>query len=67
MLERAPALRDGGGAVILWDNGAAVLRDLGIDAEEIGYRLDGTGWRGSTSEGPPTGSGPRPSALCAAP
>jgi FAD-dependent urate hydroxylase len=47
VLERAPALRDGGGAIILWNNATAVLRDLGLDPEEVGYRLDGMDVRSS--------------------
>ncbi|ASU84084.1 FAD-dependent monooxygenase [Nocardiopsis gilva YIM 90087] len=38
VLERAPALRDGGCGLLLWNNGTAVLNDLGV-------RLDGAGQR----------------------
>ncbi|MBB6171661.1 FAD-dependent urate hydroxylase [Nocardiopsis mwathae] len=38
VLERAPELRDGGCALVLWHNGTAILGDLGV-------RLDGTGQR----------------------
>ncbi|MGW2148433.1 FAD-dependent oxidoreductase [Nonomuraea bangladeshensis] len=40
VLERAPALRDGGCAIILWSNGTTVLRDLGVPLDGLGRRLD---------------------------
>ncbi|MBE2999560.1 FAD-dependent monooxygenase [Nocardiopsis sp. HNM0947] len=39
VLERAPALRTGGYAIVLWPNGAAVLGDLGVDTSVVGHRL----------------------------
>ncbi|MEU5879281.1 NAD(P)/FAD-dependent oxidoreductase [Spirillospora sp. NPDC047279] len=39
VLERAGALRLGGGAITLWPNGTAVLHDLGLDLETTGRRL----------------------------
>ncbi|MFB4312055.1 FAD-dependent oxidoreductase [Actinomadura sp. GTD37] len=39
VLERADALRDAGGALTLWPNGATVLRDLGVDLTGLGTRL----------------------------
>ncbi|MFA1551296.1 FAD-dependent oxidoreductase [Actinomadura chokoriensis] len=41
VLERADALRDAGGAITVWPNGATVLRDLGLDVTELGARLSG--------------------------
>lgn len=41
VLERADALRDAGGAIMLWANGATVLRDLGVDLAGLGMRLSG--------------------------
>ncbi|MCK2215765.1 FAD-dependent monooxygenase [Actinomadura sp. ATCC 31491] len=40
VLERAPALRDGGCAIILWSNGTAILRDAGVPLDGLGQRLD---------------------------
>ncbi|GAA1685339.1 NAD(P)/FAD-dependent oxidoreductase [Nonomuraea maheshkhaliensis] len=39
VLERAPRLRTGGGAITLWCNGTAILRDLGVGLEGSGQRL----------------------------
>ena len=39
VLERAPALRLGGGAITLWGGGPAVLGDLGVDLGGAGQRL----------------------------
>ena len=47
VLERAGALRDAGGAIQLWANGATVLRDLGIDPAGLGTRLAGFEMRSS--------------------
>ncbi|MBT2211939.1 NAD(P)/FAD-dependent oxidoreductase [Actinomadura sp. NEAU-AAG7] len=39
VLEQAPALRLGGGAITLWHNGTAILTDLGIDLTATGQPL----------------------------
>lgn len=39
VLERAPALRDGGCAIVLWCNGTAILGDLGVRLEGAGVRI----------------------------
>ncbi|MEV5894371.1 FAD-dependent oxidoreductase [Nonomuraea fuscirosea] len=39
VLERAPRPRTGGGAITLWCNGTAILRDLGVGLEGTGQRL----------------------------
>src|SRR3954447_23342823 len=39
VLEEAPGLRLGGGAIVLWCNGTAILGDLGVDLEGTGQRL----------------------------
>ncbi|MFC9937982.1 FAD-dependent oxidoreductase [Nocardiopsis alba] len=40
VLERAPAARDGGCAIVLWSNGTAVLKDLGVDPTALGERIE---------------------------
>ncbi|QYC42401.1 FAD-dependent urate hydroxylase [Nonomuraea coxensis DSM 45129] len=40
VLERAPAPRVGGYAIVLWSNGTTVLRDLGVPLDGLGRRLD---------------------------
>ncbi|WP_131732946.1 FAD-dependent oxidoreductase, partial [Actinomadura formosensis] len=39
VLERAPAPRDGGCAIVLWCNGTAILRDLGVRLGGAGERI----------------------------
>jgi FAD-dependent urate hydroxylase len=39
VLDQAPGLRLGGGAITLWCNGTAILGDLGVDLEGTGQRL----------------------------
>ncbi|MFE3450477.1 FAD-dependent oxidoreductase [Nonomuraea sp. NPDC059194] len=39
VLEQAEELRLGGGAITLWYNGTAILRDLGVDLDGSGQRL----------------------------
>ncbi|MGI5225283.1 FAD-dependent oxidoreductase [Actinoallomurus sp. CA-142502] len=39
VLERAPVLRAGGGAITLWGGGPAVLADLNVDLRGLGQRL----------------------------
>ncbi len=36
MLEKAPALRSGGCAIVLWPNGTGILADLGVKIEDAG-------------------------------
>ncbi|TYB62269.1 FAD-dependent monooxygenase [Nonomuraea sp. PA05] len=40
VLERSPALRETGCAIMIWHNGTTVLRDLGVRMEGAGQRLD---------------------------
>ena len=39
MLEKAPALRSGGCAIVLWPNGTGILGDLGVKIEGAGVRI----------------------------
>ncbi|MFD5826447.1 FAD-dependent oxidoreductase [Lentzea sp. NPDC060358] len=38
--EKAPSLRAGGNGVMVWHNGTAILRDLGVDTDGLGRRID---------------------------
>ncbi|MGV9313767.1 FAD-dependent oxidoreductase [Streptomyces sp. NPDC003691] len=40
VFERAPVLRAGGNGVMVWHNGTAILRDLGLDLDGLGRRID---------------------------
>jgi FAD-dependent urate hydroxylase len=40
VFERGPVLRDGGNGVLLWPNGTSILRELGIETEDLGARMD---------------------------
>ncbi|WP_283136259.1 FAD-dependent monooxygenase [Rhizohabitans arisaemae] len=40
VLERAPALRETGCAIVLWSNGTTVLGDLGVRMDGAGRRID---------------------------
>ncbi|MCY9783714.1 FAD-dependent monooxygenase [Nocardiopsis sp. EMB25] len=40
VLERAPALRDTGCAIVLWPNGTTVLGDLGVRLDGAGERIE---------------------------
>ncbi|MFC4014280.1 FAD-dependent oxidoreductase [Nonomuraea purpurea] len=40
VLERAPALRESGCAIVLWSNGTTVLNDLGVRTDGAGERID---------------------------
>ncbi|MDX6741061.1 NAD(P)/FAD-dependent oxidoreductase [Actinocorallia sp. A-T 12471] len=40
VLERAAGPRLGGGAITLWSNGTGIVRDLGVDLDKTGQRLD---------------------------
>ncbi|TDB99503.1 FAD-dependent monooxygenase [Nonomuraea longispora] len=51
VLEQAPGLRLGGGAITLWCNGTAILGDVGVDLEGTGQRL--TAMRLRTAGGHP--------------
>ncbi|WP_017555802.1 FAD-dependent oxidoreductase [Nocardiopsis baichengensis] len=48
VLERAPGLRDGGCAVVLWPNGTAILRGLGVGTSGDERPLPGVAVRSST-------------------
>ncbi|MQY09214.1 FAD-dependent oxidoreductase [Actinomadura macrotermitis] len=39
VLEQAEGLRLGGGAITLWSNGTAILKDIGADPDGLGQRL----------------------------
>lgn len=40
VFERAPELRAGGNGVMVWHNGTSILRDLGLDTDGLGRRID---------------------------
>ncbi|MCF6468337.1 FAD-dependent monooxygenase [Nonomuraea sp. MG754425] len=40
VLERAPALRETGCAIMIWNNGTTILDDLGVRTDGAGQRLD---------------------------
>ncbi|MFD0475200.1 FAD-dependent oxidoreductase [Nonomuraea thailandensis] len=47
VLERSPALRETGYAIMIWHNGTTVLRDLGVRMDGAGQRLDAVELRSS--------------------
>lgn len=40
VFERASGLRDGGNGVMVWHNGTAIMRDLGLRLDGLGQRID---------------------------
>jgi FAD-dependent urate hydroxylase len=40
VLEQAEQLRTGGYGLVLWSNGTGILRELGIEVDALGHRLD---------------------------
>jgi FAD-dependent urate hydroxylase len=40
VFEQADALRTGGYGLILWPNGTGIVRELGVDIDGLGHRLD---------------------------